>query len=131
MPNHPTTTTTVLILEDEAHAADRLEKRIRNYDPRYRVVAKLPSLKLATDWLLSHSAPELIFMDTQLEDGPGWMLFGKISPNSLVVLTLVLDEAIPGACRERMADLLYKPVHPDELALVLNRLVKRCGKKSD
>jgi len=60
---------TVLIIEDEAAAARRLEKMVLEIEPDAIIPGKPDSVESAVEWLSSNPAPDLILMDIHLADG--------------------------------------------------------------
>ena len=59
----------VIILEDEAPAAERLKKMLRATSFGVEVLGVLPTVASAVAWLGANPLPDLIFMDIQLGDG--------------------------------------------------------------
>ena len=59
---------TVLIIEDEILAAEKLERLLLDLDSTIEVVGKLQSVLETINWLHSNPNPELILMDIQLDD---------------------------------------------------------------
>ena len=55
----------ILILEDEALAADKLENTLRELEPEAEVVAKISSVESAIAWFQTNAAPDLV----NLKDG--------------------------------------------------------------
>ena len=61
---------TVLLLEDEYPAAERLQRLLLQAAPEAQVLAVLNTVAGALAWLAAHPAPDLILSDIQLADGP-------------------------------------------------------------
>ena len=72
----------VLIIEDEQPAAHKLIRLLREADKQTEVLDVLGSIELAINWLTNHPAPELIFMDIQLEDGISFEIFDLPDTNT-------------------------------------------------
>jgi two-component system LytT family response regulator len=64
-----------LIVEDEKVAAEKLVGLIKKYDPSIDITEIVQSVKNAVQWLNTHQAPDLIFMDIQLVDGLSFVIF--------------------------------------------------------
>ena len=60
---------TVLIVEDEHLAAQKLEKLILEYDNQIEVLDQLDSIASTINWLNNNAPPDLIFQDIHLADG--------------------------------------------------------------
>ncbi len=81
----------VVIIEDEALAAERLEKIIKEVDPDINVEAKLGSIKESIKWLSNHTV-DLIFLDIQLSDGISFSIFDQINIKTPVIFTTAYDQ---------------------------------------
>ena len=49
----------VLIIEDEAAAVTRLRKMLVEIDPTTQVVADVPTIRQAVEWIKNNPAPDL------------------------------------------------------------------------
>jgi DNA-binding LytR/AlgR family response regulator len=104
-----------LIVEDEKVAAERLVGLIKKYDPAIDVTEIVQSVKLAVQWLNTHQAPDLIFMDIQLADGLSFEIFELTIVKTPVIFTTAYDEYALKAFKVNSIDYLLKPIDPDEL----------------
>jgi two-component system LytT family response regulator len=111
----------VLILEDEERTARHLEELIHRYDKTIQVLATLPSVTKASDWLMKNDAPQLIFMDIHLEDALVFRLFEKIRITTPVIFTTAYDEYMIQAFKVNSIDYLLKPVQLPELQSALDK----------
>lgn len=105
----------VLIIEDEAFAARRLENMIRESEPNIVVVAKLQSVKESVAWLKSNPHPDLIFLDIQLDDDLSFAIFEQVSVQSKIIFTTAFDEYAIKAFKLKSIDYLLKPIIQEEL----------------
>lgn len=104
----------VLIIEDEALAAERLESLIREIDPEIHILAKLPSVREAVKWL-SFNQADLIFLDIQLSDGLSFSIFDQLSINTPVIFTTAYDQYAIKAFQLNSIAYLLKPIRRNEL----------------
>ena len=104
-----------LIVEDEKVAAERLVGLIKKYDPSIDVTEIVQSVRLAVQWLNTHQAPDLIFMDIQLADGLSFEIFEQTIVKTPVIFTTAYDEYALKAFKVNSIDYLLKPIDPDEL----------------
>lgn len=111
----------VVIIEDENLAADRLEAMIRSYDSTICVQARLESVHEAVEWFNINPAPELIFLDIQLEDDLSFSIFEKVEVNAPVIFTTAFDEYAIQAFRLNSIDYLLKPVSKEDLGRALEK----------
>lgn len=105
----------VLIIEDEQLAAQRLSRLIREIDQNIEVMAVIESVEGATNWLLSHPHPALIFIDVQLEDGLCFEIFERCTIKTPVIFTTAYDEYSLKAFKVNSVDYLLKPISVEEL----------------
>ena len=92
----------IVIIEDEAFAARRLENLIKEYNPDYQVVARLESVSESIEWFQKNDEPDLIFLDIHLEDNLSFAIFNSITVHCPVVFTTATDETgCEGLCFER------------------------------
>lgn len=112
---------TVLIIEDEQPAAQKLIRLLREADPGIGVADVLESVERAINWLNSHAPPDLIFMDIQLEDGLCFEIFENLHLKTPVIFTTAYDEYSLKAFKVNSVDYLLKPVVPDDLKRALEK----------
>lgn len=105
----------ILIIEDEAFAADALEKLILDFKPDTRVLDKLESVEESVEWFSSHPHPDLVFCDIHLSDGSSFEIFEKTPINAPVIFTTAYNEYAIEAFKVNSIDYLLKPVKKEEL----------------
>jgi DNA-binding LytR/AlgR family response regulator len=104
-----------LIVEDEKLAAERLVGLIKKYDPSIDITEIVQSVKNAVQWLNTHQAPDLIFMDIQLADGLSFEIYEQTIVKTPVIFTTAYDEYALKAFKVNSIDYLLKPVDLNEL----------------
>ena len=110
---------TILLLEDEYPAAERLQRLLRRADPAAEVLAVVQSVAAARQWLATHPAPDLILSDIQLSDGLSFEVFEGLALRSPIVFTTAYDEYAIKAFRVRSIDYLLKPIKLADLQAAL------------
>jgi len=110
----------ILIVEDEALAADRLEKILKEITPDINVLAKIGSIKESVKWLMLNSA-DLIFLDIQLSDGLSFSIFDQVSLQKPVIFTTAYDQYAIKAFQLNSVSYLLKPIRKNELAESLQK----------
>ena len=113
---------TVLILEDEYPAAERLQRLLLEAAPEAQVLAALDSVASALAWLAAHPAPDLILSDIQLADGLSLEVFEQTLVRSPVIFTTAYDAYAIRAFKANSVDYLLKPVKLTELQAALTKL---------
>jgi len=111
----------VVILEDEARAANFLERLIRKVAPEMKVVSKLESVRDAIPFLASHADIELIFSDVQLADGLSFEIFGKVKVKCPIIFTTAYDHYAIEAFKTNGIDYLMKPVEEERLKQAIEK----------
>ena len=114
----------ILIIEDEEFAGRRLENMIKLCEPTSVILAKLPSVKESVEWLRTHTHPELIFLDIQLEDDLSFSIFEQVKVESKIIFTTAFDEYAIKAFKHNSIDYLLKPINQDELCAAINKYKK-------
>lgn len=113
---------TVLLLEDEYPAAERLQRLLRQAAPEAQVLAVLDSVAGALAWLDINPAPDLILSDIQLADGLSLEVFEQAVMRSPVIFTTAYDAYAIQAFKANSVDYLLKPVKLTELTAALTKL---------
>lgn len=112
---------TILIIEDEPQASQRLEKLIQMLQPEAKLMATLDSVKRSVEWLRTQPAPDLILMDIQLADGISFQIFDQVPVQSPVIFTTAYNEYALKAFKVNSIDYLLKPIDEQELAAALQK----------
>jgi DNA-binding LytR/AlgR family response regulator len=110
---------TILLLEDEYPAAERLQRLLAQAAPAAQVLAVLDTVAGALAWLATHPAPDLILSDIQLADGLSFDVFAQAVVRSPVVFTTAYDQYAIRAFEANSIAYLLKPVKLTELARAL------------
>ena len=110
-----------LIAEDEKVAAERLVGLIKKCDPSIDITEIVQSVKNAIQWLNTHQAPDLIFMDIQLADGLSFEIFEQTIVKTPVIFTTAYDEYALKAFKVNSIDYLLKPVDLNELKNAIDK----------
>ena len=106
----------VIIIEDEALAAERLADLIVQYDKDIRILTYQDSVEAAIDWFENNEPPNLAFFDIQLADGLSFEIFEKTKVPCPVIFTTAFDEYALKAFKVNSIDYLLKPIDLEELA---------------
>ncbi|HSO87884.1 MAG TPA: response regulator, partial [Draconibacterium sp.] len=82
--------TNIVIVEDELHNQRLLSGMIAALRPQWKIATVISSVKEGVEYF-SQSAPDLIFMDVQLQDGVCFSIFEKVDIESPVIFTTAYD----------------------------------------
>ena len=113
---------TILLLEDEYPAAERLQRLLLQAAPEARVLAVLDTVAGALAWLATHPAPDLILSDIQLADGLSLEIWEQAVVPSPVIFTTAFDAYAIRAFQAHSVAYLLKPVKLAELQAALAKL---------
>ncbi len=111
-----------VIIEDEKLAAERLEGLIKEVDPSWEIIARLPSVEQSIRWL-KNNKPDLIFLDIQLEDGLSFSIFDKVKIDTPIIFTTAYDQYAIKAFKLNSIDYLLKPIKKSELSESLQKYI--------
>lgn len=111
----------ILIIEDEAEAADRLKRLLSQYDQKIQVLAAIESVEDAIDWFRNNPAPDLICLDIHLADGLCFDIFQEVRPKAPIIFTTAYDQYAIRAFKLDSIDYLLKPVESEELFKALDK----------
>jgi len=110
----------VLIIEDEKHASDYLEKLLTEVDESLDIVAKLDTVKRSVEWLKGNQA-DLIFMDIHLADDISFNIFHQVPVNTPVIFTTAYDQYALRAFKVQSIDYLVKPIEKSDIERALEK----------
>lgn len=111
----------IVIVEDEAFAADALEVLIRKLRPAAEVLARLESVEEAIEWFEEQQHPDLIFCDIHLSDGSSFEIFREVEVKCPVIFTTAFNEYAIEAFKVNSVDYLLKPVKKEELKKAIEK----------
>ena len=105
----------VLIIEDEKPAYECLLSELQAIENNLNVVAALSCVRDTVQWLSQNPAPDLIFMDVQLSDGPSFNIFKSVNVTCPVIFTTAYDKYLTEAFEYNSIDYILKPIDQDKL----------------
>lgn len=112
----------IVIIEDEALAAAKLEKMLLQLDAQIEVQAKISSVEEAVEWFQENSPPDLAFLDIQLSDGTSFDIVKQVGLNFPVIFVTAYDEYALEAFKLHSVAYLLKPVTNEKLMQALDKL---------
>lgn len=111
----------IVIIEDEAFAADILESMILELRPETDVLEKLESIEEAVEWFSTNQHPDLVFCDIHLSDGNSFEIFRQTEIKCPVIFTTAYNEYAIEAFKVNSVDYLLKPIEKRELAKAIRK----------
>ena len=119
-----------LIIEDEAPAAKRLEKLLKEVEPSITILKTIESVSSAIKWFEQHSQPDLLMLDIQLADGLSFDIFKQVRIDSFVIFTTAYDEYAIKAFELNSIDYLLKPINREKLRKSIEKFIRLHGEKT-
>lgn len=113
-----------LIIEDESHAATRLQKYVTEINPDIQFIGVLDSIEAAVSWFEDHPAPDVVFMDIHLSDGNCFEIFDQVEVDSPIIFATAYDEYALRAFEQYSLDYILKPIKKKDLERALTKLEK-------
>jgi len=118
--------TDIVIIEDEAIAADHLRRQLAEVVPEGHVVAVLQSIEESVEYFRSVSAvTPLVFMDIHLADGPAFRIFDQVPVDCPIIFTTAYDRYALEAFRVGGIDYLLKPIGIEDLRRAVKRVERQ------
>jgi len=111
----------VLIIEDEARAANHLERLIHSIAPEMRVMAKIETVREAVQFLNDNDTVSLIFSDVQLADGLSFEIFDCVKVTCPIIFTTAYDQYAIEAFKTNGIDYLLKPVEEERMQQAIQK----------
>ena len=121
----------VLIIEDEAPAANRLALLLQQISGEIKIAEKLDSVESAVKYLQVEKNIDLIFMDIQLADGLSFDIFQQTTVKTPVIFTTAFDQYTLKAFKVNSVDYLLKPIDEEELKHAVEKYRQLYPKKND
>ncbi|MCD4682403.1 MAG: LytTR family DNA-binding domain-containing protein [Bacteroidales bacterium] len=110
-----------IIIDDEAHMRQTLEKLVKQFCPNIKLVATADGVKTGVEAIKKYN-PDLILLDIKMNDGTGFDLLKQLEPVDFkVIFITAYNQYAIKAFKFSALDYLLKPVDPDELAEAVNR----------
>ena len=120
----------IVIIEDEAVAARRLQKLVLEAEPTAEILVLIDSVEGAVKWCMENASPDLFFMDIQLADGLSFEIFERVEIKTPIIFTTAFDEYAIKAFKVNSVDYLLKPLEKEALERALNKF-KEGNKKEN
>lgn len=121
----------ILIIEDEPHAAERLQRLVRELLPDATVLAKIDSIKNAVAWFQQNPPPDVVLMDIQLADGVSFRIFEQCEVQAPIIFTTAYEEYAVKAFKVNSIDYILKPVDKEELSAALKKVKTKSPTNTD
>lgn len=113
----------VAIIEDEAPAAEKLERYLKRYDESINVITHQHSVKGSIEWFQQNlDKVDLVFMDIQLSDGLSFSIFDEVEITKPIIFTTAFDEYALKAFEVNSIAYLLKPITLPDITSAMEKL---------
>jgi two-component system, LytTR family, response regulator LytT len=112
---------TILIVEDEQLAQERLQLLIKAYDPLITISGCLESVEETVNWFNTKPHPDLLLLDIHLADGESFEIFRRTNIQKPVIFTTAYENYAIDAFQLFSIDYILKPVTAAGIAAALNK----------
>ncbi len=99
---------TILIVEDEQLAQERLQLLIRAYDKSIDIAGCLESVEETVQWLNTKPHPDLILLDIHLSDGQCFEIFKRSTTQKPIIFTTAFENYAIDAFKLFSVDYIFK-----------------------
>jgi DNA-binding LytR/AlgR family response regulator len=111
----------IIIVEDEAPAARRLQRLLEKTDYNVEIIEVLRSLKEAKTYFSSPKKGDLLLLDIALGDGDSFQLLEEREIDMPIIFTTAYDDRAIEAFRYMAVDYLLKPIKKESLDKALKK----------
>jgi two-component system, LytTR family, response regulator len=110
-----------IIIDDEPHMRQSLEKLLNRHCPHVQVVGQADSVTTGLQ-SIRHHRPDCVLLDIRLDDGTGFDLLKQAEPIDFkVIFITAYDQYAVEAFRYSALDYLLKPVIPENLVEAIRK----------
>lgn len=118
----------ILVVEDERNIREAIVQMIGIYVSESHQVFEAESVKSAVE-IIPLIKPDVLFLDIQLRDGSGFDVLSRIAYDNIsVVFITAYEQFAIKAFKYSALDYLLKPLDPEELIDVLNKVENKIQK---
>lgn len=111
----------VVIIEDEALAAETLSDYIKAIDKNIEIEAILSSVSESLDYFRVHQAPDLIFSDIHLGDGHSFHIYKEAKIAVPIIFCTAFNEYALEAFKNNGIDYILKPFEKKDIREAVDR----------
>lgn len=125
---------TAILVDDDSNLREGMKALLSRYAPEIRILGEAENVSDAVS-VIDRLNPQVVFLDIQLADGTGFDILEKLTEKngkiaSQVVFITAHEQYAIKAFRFSALDFLLKPVDPEELQKVIEK-IKNTVQKND
>ena len=135
MPVGTAGTIKAVLIDDDKNLREGMKKLLALFAPKIKIIGEADSVATGVE-TIDRLQPQVVFLDIQLNDGTGFDILEKIAEkskaiNSNIVFITAHEQYAIKAFRFSALDFLLKPVDPEELQKVIEKIEKVLINKND
>lgn len=111
----------VLVIEDEALAAEKLVSTLKSVEKDCIVLDVINSVDDSVKWLNTNTSPDLILSDIHLADGICFNIFSQSKVSCPIIFTTAYEKYAIQAFEVNSIDYLLKPIQAEHLSRALEK----------
>ena len=124
-----------ILIDDDINLREGMKGLLSLYAPDINIIGEADSVESGVE-IVSKLHPQVIFLDIQMNDGTGFDMLEKLSEingkvTSHVVFVTAYEHYAIKAFRFSALDFLLKPVEPEELEKVIDKIRAVLEKDND
>ena len=124
-----------ILIDDDKNLREGMKKLLALFAPNIKIIGEADSVASGVD-AIDRLQPQVVFLDIQLNDGTGFDILEKVAEknktitSNIVFITAHEQYAIK-AFRFSALDFLLKPVDPEELQKVIEKIEAVVERRND
>ncbi len=126
---------TALLIDDDINLRNGMKGLLQMYAPEIRIIGEADSVESGVE-AMDRLKPQVVFLDIQLNDGTGFDILEQLASrngksSSHIVFITAHEQYAVKAFRFSALDFLLKPVDPEELQKVIEKIKKVLDRNDD
>lgn len=126
---------TALLIDDDDNLRQGMKSLLARYAPEIKIVGEADSVKTGVE-AMGNLEPQVVFLDIQMTDGTGFDVLEQIAlrhgkSNAHIIFITAHEQYAIKAFRFSALDFLLKPVDPEELQKVIEKIKNILVKNDD
>ncbi|AWI24483.1 LytR/AlgR family response regulator transcription factor [Flavobacterium pallidum] len=126
---------TALLIDDDINLRNGMKGLLAMYAPEITIIGEADSVQHGVE-AMDRLRPQVVFLDIQLNDGTGFDILEQMAlkngkSSSHIVFITAHEQYAVKAFRFSALDFLLKPVDPEELQKVIDKIIKVLDKNDN
>jgi two-component system LytT family response regulator len=124
-----------VLIDDDKNLREGMKSLLKRFAPNISIIGEADNVSSGVE-VLEKLQPQVVFLDIQLNDGTGFDILEKLAErNNAITCNVVFitahEQYAIKAFRFSALDFLLKPVDPEELQIVIQKIEAVLEKKTD